>query len=116
MLNGTLTLVRGDDQNVGITVSNPDGSPYILSGATLVFAARRSFLWDSQIVLSKTVTGHLAPESGLSYIPFVSSDTININDQPHYMDLKLISSNSITTTLMNGNLFVVPATSFCPTS
>ncbi len=114
MLNGTLTLVRGDDQDVGVVVSNSDGSAYILSGATLIFSARRSLLYDSQIILEKVITGHLAPESGLSVISFASADTININDQKHYMDLKLFSASSSTTTLMNGILLVVPGSSYCP--
>lgn len=113
MQNGVLTLVRGDDVDVGITVQNTDGTPYILSGASLTFAARTNNFYDSPIILSKVVTGHLAPESGLSTFTFTSGDTLGINDQKHYFDIKLYSAAAKTSTLMNGTLYVVPANYSC---
>lgn len=116
MQNGTLTLVRGDDTTVGVTVTNTDGTIYVLSGCSLVFTARHDTRYASQVILSKTVTGHLAPESGVSTLVFVSGDTININDLPHYFDIKLFTSAPTITTLMNGLLFVIPSAtaSSCP--
>ena len=113
MQNGVLTLVRGDDVDVGVTVQNTDGTPYILSGASLTFSARSNSFYDSTVVLTKVVTGHLAPESGLSAFTFTSGDTLNINDQKHYFDIKLFSSANKTSTLMNGALYVVPANYSC---
>lgn len=108
MLNGTLTLVRGDDQDVGLTITNPDGSAYNLSGCALLFTAKQS-TWNSPILFQKTTTGHIAPESGLSQISFVSNDTANINDLPKYFDVKLINSLTGITTLVTGPLYIVPS-------
>ncbi len=112
MINGTLTLVRGDDQDVGMAVVNTDGTPYILSGCSLTFTARRD-LYTSPVILQKVVTGHLAPESGLSQLSFVSADTANINDQKHFFDIKLLSAVNRTSTLMDGWFYVKPSTSPC---
>lgn len=108
MLNGTLTLVRGDDQDVGVTITNTDGSAYNLSGCSIQFTARQTN-WSSPIILQKTTTGHIAAESGLSRISFASGDTFNINDMQHYYDVKLISSVPTVTTLIGGPFYVVPA-------
>ena len=113
MLNGTLTLVRGDDQDVGVTITNTDGTPYILSGCGLTFTARRD-LYNTPIILQNTVTGHLVPESGLSQFTFTSATTSNINEQKHYFDIKLTSTGGRITTLMDGFLYVVPSSSYCP--
>lgn len=107
MLNGTLTLVRGDDQDVGVTVTNSDGSAYNLSGCALIFTARQTN-WSSPVILQKTTTGHIAAESGLSQISFASGDTIGINDLQHYYDIKLRSAVPTITTLINGPFYIVP--------
>lgn len=113
MLNGTLTLVRGDDQDVGVTLTNPDGTPYNLSGCALLFTARQN-TWSSPVMFQINTTGHIAPESGISQIPFVSSNTINVNDTKHFFDLKLINALTGITTLVSGPLFIVPSnTSDC---
>ncbi len=109
MLNGTLTLVRGDDQDVGITLTNPDGTPYNLSGCALLFTARQT-VWSSPIMFQKNTTDHLAPESGLSQISFVTADTAHINDTKHFFDLKLITAITGITTLVSGPFYVVPST------
>lgn len=113
MQNGVLTLVRGDDVDVGVTILNTDGSPYILSGATLQFSANQNNFYNSPVILNKTVTGHLAPESGISSFPFTSGDTINMDDQKHFFNIKLYSSAGRTSTLMAGTLYVVPANYSC---
>lgn len=114
MIQGNLTVARGDDLDVGLRVVNTDQSPYILSGCLLTFTARRD-LYTSPVILQKVISNHLAPESGLSTLTFVPADTININDQKHFFDIKLTATGGKLSTLMDGWFMVLPSTSSCST-
>lgn len=108
MINGNLSLCRGDDQDVGINVTNPDGSYYNLSGCTILFNARKDTNYYSPVILSKTVTGHYGAASGASMISFTSGDTFGLDNVPYFFDIKLISANNKVTTLIAGNLIMYP--------
>lgn len=103
----TFNLVRGDDQDVGVIVNQPDGTPYNLSGATLAFTARKTS-WCSEVLFQKTVTGHFGAASGYSCIPFDAVDTVNLDDNQFFYDIKLISSGNKTTTLVSGPFSIFP--------
>ena len=111
MINGTLTLVRGDDQDVGVTVTNPDSTPYILSGCALTFTAQQSAA-NATPILSLGANIY-DPENGLAKFTFIPSDTTNIDDQSHAFTIRLSSSGGKITTLMNGCFTVVPGAISC---
>lgn len=108
MINANLTLVRGDDQDVGVYVYNPDGGSYNLSGCSLTFTARESDFFNNPPVLQKTVTGHYGAVSGASYISFASGDTANLGDRRFSYDIKLFSTGQKLTTLVYGQFILVP--------
>lgn len=108
MQNSTLSLVRGDDQDVGINVNNPDGSYYNLSGCAIIFGLHQDANYFSNIILQKTVTGHYGAVSGASMISFVSGDTAGLGDCTYFFDVKLISAANKVTTLMAGDLLIYP--------
>lgn len=107
MLLATLNLVRGDDQDVGVNVTQPDGTPYNLSGSTLTFTAFKTS-WCSQVLFQKYVTGHYGAASGYSCIPFATGDTADLDDSEYYYDIKLVSSGNKTTTLVGGPFSIYP--------
>ena len=107
MRSGTLTLVRGDNQTLGVTVTQPDGTVYNLSGASLIFTAKDPVRFSEQIIY-KSGSSHLAPESGISQITFDPADTDGLGKQKYYFDIKLLSSLNTVTTLVYGNLLILP--------
>ncbi len=103
----TLSLVRGDDISLGLTVVNPDGSAYNLVGCTLTITARRD-TYFSTIIFQKSVSIFADAASGVASIDFVPADTVNMDDAPYYFDVKLLDSSAKTTTLSAGVLSIVP--------
>lgn len=106
MQNANLTLARGDDQDVGLTVKNPDGSAYNLTDCTLVLTVRQNTYY-SPVVLSKSVTQHLDAVAGLSQVSFVPADTDGLDDSTRFYEIRLIAGGK-TTTLVNGQFLVRP--------
>lgn len=107
MQKGSLSLVRNDDQDLGITVLNPDQSAYNLSGCALIFTARTPAYFSDPLI-NKTVTNHLDPVAGLSQFSFVPADTAGLSDKPYFFDIRLISAASKATTLIYGDLTILP--------
>lgn len=110
MQNGNITLVRGDDQTIGVNVYTSSGTAFNLSGYSLVFTARQTQSYFSSPWLTETTTGHINPVSGLSQLTFAGGDTRGLDDLQHFYDIKLIGSGAsgTTTTLMYGTFQLLP--------
>lgn len=108
MQTGTLSLVRGDDQTVGFTITQPDGvTPYDLTGCTMLFYVRRSTYY-SPLILTVTTTVFSDPTGGVGSFTFVPADTASMDDNPYFFEMKLIDTAAKTTTLMTGELSITP--------
>jgi len=71
-----IQVYRGDTLRINLSFTNSDGTPYILSGCTLYYTVKRNYSdSDADAIISKTVTGFDAPESGLAAIDLTSTDT-----------------------------------------
>jgi hypothetical protein len=108
MINANLSLVRGDDSDVGVYVTNPDGGFYNLSGCSLTFTVRESDFFSAPPILQKIVTGHYGAASGASIISFASGDTAGLGDRSFYYDIKLFSTGQKLTTLVYGKFLLSP--------
>lgn len=111
MQNGNISLVRGDDQAIGVTVTTSSGTPYNLSGCYITFLARENTNYFSNPWLQEQTgpSGHLNPTLGLSQIVFNATDTSGFDDLNHYYDIKLLSALGTTTTLMYGLFNLLPS-------
>ena len=107
MQTGILSLVRGDDQEIGITVNNSDGTPYNLSGSSLILTARGSEYF-SDIIFQSSGDSHISPESGISEIALSSTVTASGGNKKYYFDVKLLDTGNKITTLMAGDLLFYP--------
>lgn len=107
MQSGTLNLIRGDDQEVGLQINNPDGTPYNLSGVTWIFTARDSDYF-SESVISKSGSNHPSPESGVGEIVFSGAETKTLGLTKYYFDIKLYDTGQKTTTLVAGDMLLYP--------
>jgi len=102
----TLDLLRGNDQNLGLIVTNYDGSIYDLSGSLIVFTAREN-TYASQILFQRTGDIVSVP-SGLAQLSFVPADTAPLGSREYYFDINLTASGGMITTLAYGILNVFP--------
>jgi hypothetical protein len=76
MDDGTITIQRGDSASVGITLSNPDSSPYNATGSTLTFTVRKTAL--STPILTKTVTSFINGGSQAAISLSTTDTTIDV--------------------------------------
>lgn len=69
-----LYVARGESKIVELSFSNSDGSVFNLSGSRILFQSKANFN-DSAYLIQKEITGHYAPESGLSRLYLTTGDT-----------------------------------------
>ena len=107
MVSGTLSLVRGDDTDIGVTVYQSDGvTAYDLTSCAITLTVRQN-TYFSQVVL--TVVGTLVDAvNGIAKFTLVPADTDNFADTPYYFDVKLLDAAAKTTTLISGTLTMQP--------
>ena len=103
----SLTLYRGDDVTLGVTVLTSSGTAYNLSGCALDLNARQN-TYFSTLLFNKHVTQHLSGDIGQSQFTLVPADTNGIDDSTHYHDVKLTSAAGLITTLQYGPFYVIP--------
>ena len=110
MQNGNISLVRGDDTALAVTVTNSDGTCYNLSGCTLVFQANQNQNYFSPPWLNVQTgpSGHISAVSGLSQLFFSGAVTSGMDDLNHYYSIRLYSAIGTTTTLINGIFTLIP--------
>jgi len=108
MIVGSLTLVRGNDTDVTLNVTQAGCTdPYDLTSCTLVFTARDGSYYSPVLF---TVTASLTdPTAGVAVLSFVPSNTADLSDKPYYFDIVLTSAASKVTTMMSGTLLIRPA-------
>lgn len=87
-------IQQGDDETLSITVTNPDGTPYNLTGLPLRFVAKRSLLLrDDQGEIVKTIGSGITVTNaagGLAEVAIAGSDTRAINAPAFlYWDLQI---------------------------
>lgn len=107
MAYASLTLYRGDDVTLGVTVLTSSGTAYNLSGCALALTVRQN-TYFSPVLLQKTVTQHLSGDIGQSQFTLVPGDTNSIDDNAHYHDVKLTSAAGLITTLQYGPFYAIP--------
>lgn len=72
----TITIIRGDDQSFDVSIKNADATPVDLTGATVFFTVKkRTSDTDDEALISKDITSHTTPASGLTNINLDNEDT-----------------------------------------
>ena len=100
---------RGDTKRVELSFTNDDGSVLNLSGATVYFTAKRT--WedaDGAALIEKTITGHAAPESGITYMDLTTSDT-NLCPGDYVAGFQLQDYNNNISTLNIDGISILPS-------
>lgn len=75
----TITLIRGDDYQIPVTITNADATPYDLTGATVRFTIKPTLQLttdsDASAVITKTIISHTDPSAGETEIVLSNTDT-----------------------------------------
>lgn len=92
--NSVLTWVKGDTQNVVLTFTySSTGLPMNITGMTLFCSVKTNASdSDASALISKTVTSHTTPASGVTTVSFTNAETKTLIVKPGYwIDFKLVS-------------------------
>lgn len=98
-----LTIIRGDTTNITLTLTDQDGDPIDLTGATVFFTAKPDFdndVTDADAVITKEVSSHTDPTNGITVIPLTASDT-DITPGIYHYDVQVKDTG--------GSIFSLPA-------
>lgn len=94
-----ITIIKGDDKNLVVTVTDDNGDAIDITGYTIFFTAKTNQDdIDANAVISKDVTSHTSPSEGISTIALASSDT-DVTAGRYWYDIQIKdTSGKITST------------------
>ena len=96
-----LCWTRGDSGRLDVTVTDADGDPYSLTGATLFLTVKTALtVTDANATLRKEVTAHDDAAGGESHFDLATTD--NPTAGTFYYDVQLKTSDSKIYTLFGG--------------
>ena len=105
-----LMVTRGDTIVLNLTVSDEDGQPLNLDGASLTFSARQVDAAAPAISVPGVLT---APEAGEAQVTLEPADTLALADDVTALDydVQLLEADGSITTVSSGTLEVRPRVS-----
>ena len=101
-----LTIVKGDDVLLEVTLVDSDGDPINLTDATVFFTAKRSFDdSDDDAVIKKDVNNHTDAENGVTTIHITNTES-DVDPMYYYYDIQVVDSADSVQTPEKGRLIV----------
>ena len=100
-----LEIIRGGDYTIPIQVNDADGNAIDITGQTLFFTVKHNAIDDDDdAIISKDITVHATPASGLSTLILSDTDT-DVNPGRYVYDFK--RQDGATSIPYTGGEFVV---------
>jgi hypothetical protein len=108
-----LVIIRGDDRDYDITITDEDGDPLNITGSTLKFAARFPNSRNRFLSKSSAQVGEIdmvSEVNGQAVLHIDPADTLKLPQRSTELDfdLELTQVGGTVTTLVNGTLSVEP--------
>ena len=110
----TITIIRGTDNTIQVTLTQANGSPIDLTGATVFFTVKsadsinETDSTDAQAVIKKTYTNIPNPTAGIVNIALSNSDT-DITSGNYLYDIKLKTSTGAMSAISAGAFDITDA-------
>ena len=87
-----LSIIRGDDVTIPVTFKDSDGDPINLTGSTVFFTVKNEKSdADDDAVISKSITSHTTPASGITQVVLTNEDT-DVDPGSYFWDLQIKDS------------------------
>ena len=101
------SIIRGDDADLNLTVTNSAGAVVDITGFTIFFTAKEStFDADADAKISKTVTSHTSPTLGITTVSLSATDT-TVTPRNYYYDFQIKDTNGKVASCHSGMLTIV---------
>lgn len=85
-----ISLKRGNDRNLRVTVTNAAGQPVDITGWSVRFTVKKvQTMSDADAIINKLITSHENPTGGITNIPINGSDTDNQPIDLFYLDIRV---------------------------
>lgn len=101
-----LSIYRGDAKTFNLTFTNTDGTPFVLSGYSLLFNAGPSY--DAEPVITGYQTGYVSAVSGMMSLTLTSGDT-NVCPFDYVAQFYLIDSDGNQSTYETDGIRILPS-------
>lgn len=105
--NQDLTIKRGTTFPIEITITDADGDPVDLTGATIYFTAKAVesdiITDDASAVIEKDVTVHTDPTEGESLVTLSAADT-TVTPNTYFYDITVKYASGVVNTPIEGKL------------
>jgi len=88
----TLEIIKNDDVNLTITLTDVDGDPINLTDSSVVFTVKASPT-DTDALIESTQTSHTNASAGITTISLVPTDT-DVDPGVYYYDFQITDGNS----------------------
>lgn len=91
----TLLIQKGNPHTTTITFTNSDGTPYSLTGKTVLFTVKSKTDYtddDSDALITKSITEHTSPSTGVTTLSLTAEET-NIARGTYKGDLRIYAES-----------------------
>lgn len=106
MAGNDIFFYQNNDVNIDITVTDDSGDVVDITGGIFMFTMKGNLSdADADAVISKDVTSHTDPQSGLSRISLSKSDT-DVAAKEYDYDITFVDSGGNKTTYVAGKCLV----------
>lgn len=105
-MDNTITIIRGDDQSLDLTIKNADGSAFNLTDCTVYFTVKKRFHdSDTDAIIKKDVTVHTNAAGGLTTVELTKTDT-TIDARKYLWDIQVKDSSDKIFSVVYGDFIV----------
>lgn len=105
-MDNTITIIRGDDQALDLTIKNADATAFDLTDCTVYFTVKKRFHdTDLEAVIKKDVTIHSNPTGGLTTVELTAEDT-TIDARKYLWDIQVKDASDKIFSVVSGDFIV----------
>ena len=107
-----LVVYRGDNKNWVLTFTDDAGVAIDINGYTIFFTVKKENVYVNSTsditdaLISKDVTSHTNPTSGISSVAVVPADTENLEPTIYKYDMQLKDDSGNILTFIKGNFII----------
>ena len=88
-----INIIRRDDVTLTVTITDEQGTPLNLTGATVYFTVKaKKTDTDAQALITKEVTSHVNPTAGITEVELTDVDT-DIESRSYFFDVQVKTSD-----------------------
>jgi len=103
-----LEIYEGNDSTWTVTITDSSGDAVDITGYTFLFTVKKSISdSDDDALISKNITTHISPTTGVTTITLNRADTLGKDKTTYYYDYQWIDTSDKRRTILKGLFSIV---------